>query len=147
MDLPTGKRVLGVLLGYWTGSTVHVTSSYALPYEQDLKQPEVFFIDHNYHEAMEELCKKVSAKEKPIGWYHSGSRLNAAADLHIHEQVFRRYCQHPVLVVISPDALPTAYMAVEEAREVMCVLFRTGQRRVSLLRTSRQQSKRKRPKK
>lgn len=28
-SLAPGKRVLGVLLGYWTGKTVNVTNSYA----------------------------------------------------------------------------------------------------------------------
>lgn len=29
VSLAPGKRVLGVLLGYWTGKTVNVTNSYA----------------------------------------------------------------------------------------------------------------------
>ncbi len=98
-----------------------------VPFEEDPSNPSVYFLDHNYHEAMAELHKKVSAKERPVGWYHSGPKLQPAADLRINETVFRRYCRpSPVLIVIDPVAseeatgLPVeSYMAVEEIHEVM----------------------------
>lgn len=37
--LAPGKRVLGVLLGYWTGKTVNVTNSYARNYDVSVRRP------------------------------------------------------------------------------------------------------------
>ena len=56
----TKKRVVGVLLGQWVGKKVNVANSYALPFEEDEKDPSVWFLDHNYHESMHEMFKKVN---------------------------------------------------------------------------------------
>lgn len=56
----TKKRVLGILLGQNVNGSVNVANSYALPFEEDEKDPSVWFIDHNYHEAMYEMFKKVN---------------------------------------------------------------------------------------
>ncbi|KXS22288.1 Mov34-domain-containing protein [Gonapodya prolifera JEL478] len=116
----TNKRVVGVLLGQWKGKSVNIANSYALPFEEDEKDPSVWFIDHNYHEAMYDMFKKVNAKEKLVGWYHTGPRLRGS-DLEINA-LFRRYTPNPVLVVIDvrPKDLgvPTdAYFAVEEIHD------------------------------
>ena len=116
----TSKRVVGVLLGQWLGGgQVSLTNSYALPFEENPNDPTVWFLDHNYHETMAELFKKVNAKERVVGWYHSGPRLRAS-DLLIN-QVFRRYChaKPPILLIADPhqrEAL-CAYQAVEEILE------------------------------
>lgn len=65
------------------------------------------------------MYKKINAKEKMIGWYHSGPKLRAS-DLQINE-LFKRWIPQPVLVVV--DVLPTvgipteAYFAVEEIKD------------------------------
>lgn len=61
------------------------------------------------------------AKEKLIGWYHSGPKLRSS-DLEINE-LFKRYTPNPVLVIIDVkpnDAeIPTdAYFAIEEIKDV-----------------------------
>ncbi|KAJ3392626.1 proteasome regulatory particle subunit [Lobulomyces angularis] len=116
----TKKRVVGVLLGQYNKDKVNVANSYAVPFEEDEKDPSVWFLDHNYHEAMYEMFKKVNAKEKMIGWYHSGPKLRAS-DLEINE-LFKRYTPNPVLVIIDvqPKALglPTdAYFSVEDVHD------------------------------
>ncbi|KAI9209566.1 maintenance of mitochondrial structure and function-domain-containing protein [Polychytrium aggregatum] len=116
----TKKRVVGVLLGQNSGGVVNVANSYALPFEEDEKDPSVWFLDHNYHEAMYDMFKKVNAKEKMIGWYHSGPKLRSS-DLEINE-MFKRYTPNPVLVIIDVKPndleLPTdAYFAVEEIHD------------------------------
>ena len=97
----TKKRVVGVLLGNWTGQTVNITNSYAVPFEED---ESVWFLDHNYHESMNDLSKKVNARERPVGWYHTGPKMRAS-DLEINE-IFRKYCTHmcPTLLIIDPMA-------------------------------------------
>ncbi|KAI8593122.1 maintenance of mitochondrial structure and function-domain-containing protein [Geranomyces variabilis] len=116
----TKKRVVGVLLGQVVGDKVNVANSYAVPFEEDEKDPSIWFLDHNYHEAMYDMFKKVNAKEKIVGWYHSGPKLRAS-DLEINE-LFKRYIPNPVLVIIDVKpkelGIPTdAYYAVEEIHD------------------------------
>src|SRR4051794_7769380 len=70
-----------------------------VPFEEDDKDPSVWFLDHNYVEGMNDMFKKVNAREKLIGWYHSGPKLRAS-DLEINE-LFKRYTPNPLLVIID----------------------------------------------
>ncbi|KAH0297655.1 hypothetical protein KCU74_g19634, partial [Aureobasidium melanogenum] len=79
----TRKRVVGVLLGQNDGKNVRVSNSFAVPFEEDEKDPSVWFLDHNYIESMNDMFKKVNAREKLIGWYHTGPKLRAS-DLEIN---------------------------------------------------------------
>lgn len=93
----------------------------AVPFEEDEKDPSVWFLDHNYVESMKDMFKKVNAREKLIGWYHSGPKLRAS-DLEINE-LFKRYTPNPLLVIIDVQpkevGVPTdAYFAVEEIKDV-----------------------------
>lgn len=61
------------------------------------------------------------AREKMIGWYHSGPKLRAS-DLEINE-LFKRYTPNPVLVIVDVEpkdiGIPTdAYFAIEEIKDV-----------------------------
>lgn len=72
------------------------------------------------------MFKKVNAREKLIGWYHSGPKLRAS-DLKINE-LFKRYTPNPLLVIIDVQpkevGVPTdAYFAVEEIKDVSCLLL------------------------
>ncbi|KAH0828534.1 26S proteasome regulatory subunit rpn-8 [Fonsecaea pedrosoi] len=110
----TRKRVVGVLLGQNDGKNIIV------PFEEDEKDPSVWFLDHNYVESMREMFKKVNAREKLIGWYHSGPKLRAS-DLQINE-LFKKYTPNPLLVIIDVQpkevGVPTdAYFAIEEIKD------------------------------
>ena len=66
------------------------------------------------------MFKKVNAREKLIGWYHSGPKLRAS-DLEINE-LFKRYTPNPLLVIIDVQpkevGVPTdAYFAIEEIKD------------------------------
>ena len=103
----------------WTSSTCSPTLT--VPFEEDDKDPSVWFLDHNYVESMRDMFKKVNAREKLIGWYHSGPKLRAS-DLEINE-LFKRYTPNPLLVIIDVQpkevGVPTdAYFAVEEIKDV-----------------------------
>ncbi|KAG0577594.1 hypothetical protein M758_5G160100 [Ceratodon purpureus] len=116
----TRKRVLGVLLGSTFRGRVDITNSYAVPFEEDDKDASIWFLDHNYHETMFDMFKRINAKEHVIGWYSTGPKLREN-DLDIHE-LFRDYCPNPVLVIIDVQprelGIPTkAYYAVEEVKE------------------------------
>lgn len=67
------------------------------------------------------MFKKINAREKLIGWYHSGPKLRAS-DLEINE-LFKRYTPHPLLVIVDVHpreaGVPTdAYFAIEEIKDV-----------------------------
>ncbi|KAK7850219.1 26s proteasome non-atpase regulatory subunit 7 like protein a [Quercus suber] len=79
----TRKRVVGVLLGSTFKGTVDVTNSYAVPFEEDDRDPSIWFLDHNYHESMFSMFKRINAKEHVVGWYSTGPKLREN-DLDIH---------------------------------------------------------------
>lgn len=66
------------------------------------------------------MFKKVNAREKVVGWYHTGPKLHQN-DVSINELI-RRYCPNSILVIIDAKpkdlGLPTeAYIAVEEVHD------------------------------
>jgi len=95
----SNARVVGVLLGTSSKGRVEVTNSYAVPFEEDAKNPAIWFLDHNFHETMWSMMRKVNANEKVIGWYSTGPKIRTA-DLDIH-YLFRRYHPNPVFVIID----------------------------------------------
>jgi 26S proteasome regulatory subunit N8 len=46
-----------------------VANSFAVPFEEDPKNPDVYFLDHDYLNAMFKMFRKVNARERIIGWY------------------------------------------------------------------------------
>ncbi|WFD04378.1 proteasome regulatory particle subunit [Malassezia obtusa] len=116
-----GKRVVGVLLGQDNGKTINVANSFAVPFEEDERDGKTWFLDHDYIEGMMEMFKKVNAREKMIGWYHTGPKLRSS-DLEINELITKRFTPRSVMVIIDPKrqdvGLPTdAYVAVEEIKD------------------------------
>nr|CAD7446957.1 unnamed protein product [Timema bartmani]CAD7461488.1 unnamed protein product [Timema tahoe] len=115
------KRVVGVLLGSWRAKGIlDVSNSFAVPFDEDDKDKSVWFLDHDYLENMYGMFKKVNAREKIVGWYHTGPKLHQN-DVAINELV-RRYSTNSVLVIIDAEpkdlGLPTeAYRAVEEVHD------------------------------
>jgi 26S proteasome regulatory subunit N8 len=68
-----------------------------------------------------------TAREKMIGWYHSGPKLRASD--HEINDLFKRYIQRPVMVIVDVrpehEGIPTdAYFAVEEIKDVSAHIFR-----------------------
>ncbi|ADV20069.1 Proteasome regulatory subunit 12, putative [Cryptococcus gattii WM276] len=123
VPLSKNKRVLGVLLGQDNGTSINVANSFAIPFEEDERDPKTFFLDLDYVEEMWRMFRKVNAKERPIGFYHTGPRLRSS-DLEITE-LFKRFCARPVMVIVDvrtsggrgDTGIPTdAYFAVEEIK-------------------------------
>lgn len=94
----------------------------------------VFYLDHNYLENMLAMFRKVSAKERVVGFYSTGPQIRQN-DLRIYEIVKRflppKTLAPPVFCIIDirPDrqSMPTtAYKVVEE------VSTKDGQRQVQL---------------
>uniref|UniRef100_A0A4W3IPQ4 Proteasome 26S subunit, non-ATPase 7 n=1 Tax=Callorhinchus milii TaxID=7868 RepID=A0A4W3IPQ4_CALMI len=115
------KRVVGVLLGSWHKKILDVSNSFAVPFDEDEKDDSVWFLDHDYLENMYGMFKKVNARERIVGWYHTGPKLHKN-DIAINE-LMKRYCPNSVLVIIDVKpkdlGLPTeAYISVEEVHDV-----------------------------
>ncbi|KAH9385557.1 26S proteasome regulatory subunit N8 [Nematocida major] len=98
MDQP---RVVGTLLGKLENGVVHVTNSYAVPFDELEENPDVWFFDTSYNENMYKLFSKVNNMETIVGWYHTGACLQKN-DLQI-TQAFRSYCSDPILAVIDVE--------------------------------------------
>lgn len=116
----TKKRVVGMLLGSVSKGVVDVTNSFAVPFEEDERDQNIWFLDHSFHEQMMAMFKKVNASEKLVGWYSTGPKIRPG-DLRV-DQLVRRYTPNPVMVIIDVKpkqlGIPTeAYHAVEEIRE------------------------------
>ncbi len=71
----TKKRVLGVLLGTRYKGVVDVTNSFAVPFEEDLRNPKTWYLDHIFLENMFGMFKKVNAKERIVGFYSTGPKI------------------------------------------------------------------------
>ena len=103
---------------YADKGVLDVTNCYAVPFEEDLQEPDVWFFDHIYHEEMFNMMRKINGKEKIIGWYSTGPQ-SKKADIQINE-IIRRYNTQPVFVIIKVQeshqiGLPTeAYFTQEE---------------------------------
>merc|ERR1712212_1060727 len=114
------KRVVGVLLGSWHKKVLDVSNSFAVPFDEDDKDDSVWFLDHDYLENMYGMFKKVNARERIVGWYHTGPKLHKN-DIAINELI-KQYCTNSVLVIIDVKpkdlGLPTeAYISVEEVHD------------------------------
>ncbi|KAH8741057.1 26S proteasome regulatory subunit [Cryptosporidium ryanae] len=117
----TSKRVIGTLLGEVQDvNDIHVTNCYALPFDEDSKDQMVWYLDHNYHEQMYLMFKKINTREKILGWYSTGPRIRTS-DLEIQE-LFRNYCPNPIYTIVNVNATdqdflfsPTSsYISIDE---------------------------------
>ncbi|KHG27949.1 putative 26S proteasome non-ATPase regulatory subunit 7 -like protein [Gossypium arboreum] len=122
----TRKRVIGVLLGTSFKGTVDVTNSYAVPFEEDEKDPSIWFLDHNYHESMFSMFKRINGEVIFFLWISEPMRSVAAKE-HVFIPLIDcfwcfGYVPNPVLVIIDVQpkelGIPTkAYYDVEEVKE------------------------------
>ncbi|CAF3369016.1 unnamed protein product [Rotaria sp. Silwood1] len=114
------QRVVGILLGSLKNKILDISNSFALPFDEEEKEKEVWFLDHEYLENMYTMFRKVNARERIVGWYHTGPKLHRN-DISINELI-REYHPDSVLVIIDAKpkdlGLPTeAYIAVEEIHD------------------------------
>jgi len=72
----TSKRVVGVLLGqYGDKQILDITNCYAVPFEEDPDESDIWFFDHVYHEQMFNMVRRINHNEVIIGWYSSGPKI------------------------------------------------------------------------
>ena len=51
-----------MLLGEHVKGVLDVTNSYAVPFEEDERDPNIWFLDHSFHETMFSMFKKARAR-------------------------------------------------------------------------------------
>lgn len=91
-----------------------------MPFDEDPKDPTIWYIDRNFLETMYGMFRKVTSKEKIVGFYSTGPKVKPA-DLAI-DGFFRKYCAHPLLLIVdvrpSTEGLPVqAYTSLEVVNE------------------------------
>lgn len=118
----TNRRVVGILLGEVSRGQVDITNCYAVPFEEDQKSPNVWYLDHEYHENMYAMFRKINAREKVVGWYSTGPKIRPA-DIDIHA-LLEKYTSQPVYVIVDVNPrddleIPTeAHVATEQPGDV-----------------------------
>ncbi|KAL6142254.1 hypothetical protein ACLB2K_060537 [Fragaria x ananassa] len=87
-----------------------------VPFEEDDKDPSIWFLDHNYHEAIFSMFKRINGNHSTISCVNSDTYFICSARYSV------LYCPNPVLVIIDVQpkelGIPTkAYYDVEEVKE------------------------------
>ncbi|EPY35012.1 26S proteasome regulatory subunit N8 [Strigomonas culicis] len=101
------KRVVGLLLGRYktdaAGTQVlDINNSFAVPFDEDPHNSDVWFFDTNYAEEMFVMHRRVHPKTKIVGWYASGPTVQQN-DMLLHLLVADRFCANPVYCVVNTD--------------------------------------------
>eukprot|EP00914_Ancora_sagittata_P031864 GHVO01064611.1.p1 GENE.GHVO01064611.1~~GHVO01064611.1.p1 ORF type:complete len:326 (+),score=37.56 GHVO01064611.1:33-980(+) len=112
------KRVVGTLLGTIERSgKIHVTNSFAVPFEEDATDSTVWFLDHSYNASMYYMFRKINRTEEIVGWYSTAGKMKTA-DIHINE-TYRKSTPNPLCLIVNvhPEmaGLPfESYLSYEE---------------------------------
>lgn len=127
------KRVVGMLLGRYRRDThgmqtLDINNSFAVPFDEDPRNPDVWFFDTNYAEEMFKMHRRVQPHVKIVGWYSSGPTVQAN-DMLLHLLVADRFCPNPVYCVVKTDpnnkGVPVlAYTTVQGREGTRAVEFR-----------------------
>eukprot|EP01054_Gregarina_sp_Poly1_P001210 Gregarina_sp_Poly_1__1209@NODE_1298_length_4457_cov_159_361048_g878_i0_p2_GENE_NODE_1298_length_4457_cov_159_361048_g878_i0NODE_1298_length_4457_cov_159_361048_g878_i0_p2_ORF_typecomplete_len341_score49_67JAB/PF01398_21/1_6e28MitMem_reg/PF13012_6/6e19_NODE_1298_length_4457_cov_159_361048_g878_i01821204 len=107
----TSRRVVGVLLGETQSDGLHVTNTFGVPFEEDTKDPSVWYVDHSYLEKMFHMFKKINVRERLLGWYSTAASIKSS-DLEIHELI-RNYCQHPLYLLVNVHSQDTSKLPIQ----------------------------------
>ena len=102
-----GRRVVGVLLGEKDKrGRIDVTNSFGVPFEEDKRDPNVWFVDHNYVEEMANMFRKVSGKERVVGFYSTGCVIVAPLPSARYSSAARHSRASPRMIYRAPFSPP-----------------------------------------
>lgn len=128
------KRVAGILLGRYkkdnTGEvTLDINNSFAVPFDEDVNNAEVWFFDKSYAEEMFNMHKRVFPHTRVVGWYSSGPAIQPN-DMLLHLLIADRFCPNPVYCIVNTDpnnkGVPVmAYTTVQARVGTRMLEFRT----------------------
>jgi hypothetical protein len=93
------KKKFGCLLGFFKDNKINCTSDFILPFDE--KSSNIIFFDQIFMEKMACMLKKINNKEKIVGWYNLGEKINQK-HRNIH-RIFFGYCFCPILIIFWTD--------------------------------------------
>lgn len=125
------RRVVGLLMGSFlkkdTGVTLDINNCFAVPFDEDVRNPDVWFLDLNFAEEMFRMQRKVMPKAQIVGWYSSGPTI-ANNDMLLHTVIADRFCPNPVYCVVNTDTqkkgVPVLAYTATQGREGSALEFR-----------------------
>lgn len=104
----TRKRVVGMLLGRYKKCkstdmvVLDINNSFAVPFEEDINNSEVWYFDKSYAEEMFNMQKRVFPLTRVVGWYSSGPEIQPN-DMLLHLLIADKFCPNPVYCVVNTD--------------------------------------------
>ncbi|GCA62108.1 hypothetical protein KIPB_001279 [Kipferlia bialata] len=84
------KRVVGMLLGERRGDSIIVNDCFAVPFDENQSDANVWFFDSLYSDTMADMHRKIHAKTLMVGWYSTADR-SLPQDSKIHSFLEDRY--------------------------------------------------------
>ena len=79
---------------------LRITTSFAVPFDEDQRDPNTWFFDTDYAMELAYMFKKVHTKERVVGWYSTGPKIRPQ-DLALHELIRKHYCKDPLFLVLD----------------------------------------------
>ncbi|KDD76377.1 hypothetical protein H632_c249p1 [Helicosporidium sp. ATCC 50920] len=92
------KRVIGTLLGSVSEGVVEVKTAYAVPHNE---QDDQVSVDEQHHQTMLNLHRRVSLRERVVGWFSSDGEVSGS-DVLLHS-FFCKTTDAPTLVLLKVD--------------------------------------------
>lgn len=126
------KRVAGLLLGSVLKGDdgeprLDISTCFAVPFDEDRHDADVWFLDTNYAEEVWLMYRKVLPRIKVVGWYSSGPDI-CANDIAMHLLISERFCPSPVYCVVNTNpekkGAPVVAYTTTESRSANAVEFR-----------------------
>eukprot|EP00744_Colponema_vietnamica_P009088 GILI01012940.1.p1 GENE.GILI01012940.1~~GILI01012940.1.p1 ORF type:complete len:334 (-),score=71.08 GILI01012940.1:81-1082(-) len=125
------RRVVGLLMGSFIKKdstiTLDINNCFAVPFDEDIRNPEVWFLDLNFAEEMFKMQRKVLPKAQIVGWYSSGPTISNN-DMLLHTVIADRFCPNPVYCVVNTDTqkkgVPVLAYTATQGREGSQLEFR-----------------------
>eukprot|EP00501_MAST-03F_sp_TOSAG23-6_P000130 GSMAST32.ASY1.ANO1.133.1 assembled CDS len=102
---------------------IDVTNSFAVPFEEDKRDGNIWFLDHNYLDEMAGMFRRINAKELVVGFYSTGPHIRPA-DLEIADIFGKRHCKNPIFTIIDvraergDEGIPVKAYKLEEEVQV-----------------------------
>lgn len=103
------RRVAGLLLGCYKRlpggmQLLDINNSFAVPFDEDPHNPDVWFVDTNYAEEMFSMFRRVLPRLRVVGWYSAGPSCAVQPnDMLLHLLVADRFAANPVYCIVNTD--------------------------------------------
>ncbi|KAG8348557.1 putative JAB1 Mov34 MPN PAD 1 ubiquitin protease Maintenance of mitochondrial structure and function [Trypanosoma vivax] len=103
------RRVAGLLLGRYTSlkdgtQVLDINNSFAVPFDEDPRNTDVWFLDTNYAEEMFSMFRRVHPRVQVVGWYSAGPSCTVQSnDILPHLLIADRFTPNPVYCIVNTD--------------------------------------------